>query len=406
LKDASRRLNRLRRKVYRETPVATGSPSRGTALALRRAFAKKGFCSWCYEFGLAGRITQTVTIVETNGGLQIHDAFFNLIYPLGFHDVLDALRDGRPVEAKTEIRDRKIYMMDPAFEAEATVSWLETNADQELTSIDGIRRFEVLWNLEAFLATFPGIEAAYRDLEERGYPRDLGFLMLYPVEMFDGENSHREPSTMPLLAGRDLASPLAAARVSVKRANQELATEREGSAEKDKAILRLEGERDAARSNSAAGSIEARRLGDQIVQLRAALDDETRRFAADRLTLSQALTEAEAQAIASRVEVAALRAELTQARAEWNAERAARECSSAELETAAGLWVEQSSAALQSLRSGREAAMRDREQAIADRDRIRADLAARIQTWENTPWRKFRALLMRALGKSAQTNGN
>ena len=38
----------------------------------------------------------------------------------------------------------------------------------------------------------------------------------------------------------------------------------------------------------AAASTEAQRLGDQIVQLRAALDDETRRFAAERQTLSQA----------------------------------------------------------------------------------------------------------------------
>ena len=84
LKNGSRRLNRLRRKVYRETPAATRSTGRGTALALWRAFTKKGFCSWCYEFGLTGSITHTVTIVETNGVLQIHDAFFNLTYPARF----------------------------------------------------------------------------------------------------------------------------------------------------------------------------------------------------------------------------------------------------------------------------------------------------------------------------------
>src|SRR6516165_70353 len=67
LNDGSRRLNRLRRKVYRENPAATRSTSRGTALALWRAFTKKGFCSWCYEFGFAGSITHTVTIVETAG---------------------------------------------------------------------------------------------------------------------------------------------------------------------------------------------------------------------------------------------------------------------------------------------------------------------------------------------------
>ena len=409
LKDPSRRLNRLRRKVYRETPAATGSPGRGTALALWRAFTKKGFCSWCYEFGLAGSITHSVTIVETDGVLQIHDAFFNLTYPLGFHDMLDALRDGRPVAAKTEIRDRKIYLVDPAFESEAMVSWLEANADRELDPIDGLRRFEVLWNLEAFIATFPGIEVAYQGLEERGYPRDLRFLMLHPIEMFDGKKSHADPSTMPLLAGRDLASPLAAARAAVRRVSRELTSERERSTEKDAAIYRLEGERGAAQSDLAAASTEARRLGDQIVQLRAALDDETRRFAAERQTLSQALTEAEAQAIASRVETAALRAELTQARAEWNAERDEWERDMASLQAAAGLWIEQSSQAVQIARSELNAAASERQQVVAERDRIRADLAARLHAWENSPRRKFLAFVMRAIGKSAwkvPTSGN
>lgn len=401
MKDASRRLNRLRRKVYRETPAATGSPGRGTALALWRALTKKGFRTWCYEFGLAGSITHMVTIAETDGVLEIHDAFFNLTYPLGFHEVLDALRDGRPVAAKTEIRDRKIYLADPAFESEATVNWLEANADRELDPIDSLRRFEVLWNLEAFIATFPGIEAAYQDLEERGYPRDLRFLMLHPIEMFDGKKSHTDPGTMPLLAGRDLASPLATARAAVRRVSRELASERERGTEKDATISRLEGERAAGQTGLAAASTEARRLGDQIVQLRAALDDETRRFAAERQTLSQALTEAEAQAIASRVETAALRAELTRARAEWKAERDGWERDMASLQAAAGLWIEQSSQAVQIARSELNAAASERQQVIADRDRIRAELAARLHAWENSPRRKFFAFFMRAIGKSA-----
>jgi hypothetical protein len=402
LKDASRRLNRLRRKVYRETPAGTGSPGGAAALALWRAFTKKGFCAWCYEFGLAGSITHTVTIVDAGGVLQIHDAFFNLTYPLGFHELLGELRDGRPVEAKTEIRDRKIYVMDPAFEPEAAMRWLETNADRELTSSDALRRFELLWNVEAFIATCPGIEAVYQDLEKRGYPRDLRFLMLHPIEMFDGKQAHRDPNTMPLLAGRDLESPVAALRATAAQMVSELASERERGAQKDAMMLRLEGERDAAQVSSTAASDEAQRLGDQIVQLRAALDDETRRFATERQTLSQAATEATTQAIASRVEIAALKAELTEARTEWDAERKTWECSSMASQTAMGLWVEQSSAALQTLQSEREAAVSERDQAVADRDRIRADLAARLHAWENSPWRRFRAFFTRAVGKSAQ----
>jgi predicted nucleic acid-binding Zn-ribbon protein len=225
--------------------------------------------------------------------------------------------------------------------------------------------------------------------------------MLHPIEMFDGEKSYGDLSTMPLLAGRDLVSPLAASRAALRRVHRELASERERSAEKDAAVLRLEGERDAAQSNLAAASTEARRLGDQIVQLRAALDDETRRFAAERQTLSQALTEAEAQAIASRGETAALKAELTQARAQWNAERNGWECATASLQVAAGLWVEQSAQAVQAARTECNATESERLQAIADRDRLQADLAARLQAWENSPWRRFRAFCLRAVGTGA-----
>jgi chromosome segregation ATPase len=183
--------------------------------------------------------------------------------------------------------------------------------------------------------------------------------------------------------------------------SRELASERERGTEKDATISRLEGERAAGQTGLAAASTEARRLGDQIVQLRAALDDETRRFAAERQTLSQALTEAEAQAIASRVETAALRAELTRARAEWKAERDVWERDMASLQAAAGLWIEQSSQAVQIARSELNAAASERQQVIADRDRIRAELAARLHAWENSPRRKFFAFFMRAIGKSA-----
>jgi hypothetical protein len=356
LKDASRRLNRLRRKIYRGTPVVTGSLDGDTALALRRAATKNGFRAWCYEFGLPGSLTHRLTIVEADGIPRIHDAFFNLTYRLGFHEVLDALRDGRPVAAKTETRDRKIYVMDPASERETTVRWLEANAARELMPSDGLRRFEVLWNVEAFIATCASIEAAYQELEERGYPRDLRYLMLHPVEMSSGDKAYRDPATMPLLAGRDLASPLAASRAAAHRASRELASERTQGAAKDATIARLEGERDAAKSSLAAASAEAARLGDRIVQLRAALDDETQRSAAERQSLSQALTQTKARADAAEAERTAL-------------------------QTAAGLWIEQSSYALQTMRCERDAAV------------------TRLRNWENSRWRKFRAFCLRTLGR-------
>jgi hypothetical protein len=399
-------LNRLRRKAYRDTAAATGSSGGGAALALWRAVTRKGYRAWCYEFGFAGAISQTVTVVETDGVLQVHDAFFNLTYSLGFHDVLDALRDGRPAAAKSETRDRKIYLSDPAFEPEASARWLEANADRELVPTDGLRRFELLWTVEAFIATSPRIEAAYRELEERGYPRDLRFLMLHPIEMFDGEKSHRDPGTMPLLAGRDLVSLLAVSRATAKRMSHELASERERGTERDAAILRLEGERDVAQSAEASVSAEARRLGDQIVQLRAALDDETRRFAAERRTLAQdkdrledLLRQQQDALSKAETEVAALRAEMLEVRTGWNEERRRAECAAASLRAETGLWIEQSSQAMRTMRLALNNAESERLQAMADRDRIAADLAVRLHAWEHSPGRRIRAFFMRALGK-------
>jgi predicted nucleic acid-binding Zn-ribbon protein len=399
LKSASRRLNRIRRKVYRENPVATGETGRADALALWRAVSKKGFRAWCYEFGFSGCLTHTVTIVEADDALRVHDAFFNLTYRLDFHEVLDALRDERPVAAKNEIRDRKIYVMDTAFEPPSTVRWLEANADRELAPVDDRRQFEVLWNDEAFAAITPGVDAAYRELEARGYPRDLKFLMLHPIEMFDGEKSYRDVGDMPLLAGRDLGSPLAALRVRAIRADRELASERERGAERVAMIARLESERDVAKSGLAEAAAEARRLGDQIVQLRAALDDENARLTAEREALQQALAEAKTQAQAYEAEIADAISELSRVRAEWNAERRASECELAELRAAAGMWMEQSSDALRTARSERDAAFSEREQAAADRDRARAELSARLEAWENSPWRRLRTLVSRAFGK-------
>src|ERR1700739_3940395 len=90
-----------------------GVLSGGAALALWRACYERGFRAWCYEFGFPQSLTHTVTIVEIDRVLQVHDAFFNLSYPLALDDMLDSLRNGTAVTDKREVRDRKIYIADP-----------------------------------------------------------------------------------------------------------------------------------------------------------------------------------------------------------------------------------------------------------------------------------------------------
>ena len=267
--DVARRVKKLRRKAYRELPVATsnrvvevdrrmsyreirtivqqghfGVGPAGAALALCRACSERGLNSWCYEFGFPQILTHAVTVVETDGVMRVHDPFFDLGYPVALNDLLESLLHGNAVTAKRPARDRKIYILDPRREPEGTVRWLEANADRELEPEGGFRRFELAWSAEAFCSTSASVRAVHSLLADRGYPSDLQFLMLHPLSVFDGQHDHRDPRTMPLVGGRDLRSPAAALRV----AERKLAAERASGAEQAATIERLEAE--IARANS------------------------------------------------------------------------------------------------------------------------------------------------------------
>ncbi len=227
-----------------------GVSSAGAALALWRAFSEHGLRAWCYRFGLPESLTQTVTIVDIDGVLQIHDAFFNSSYPSGLYDVLGLLRNGEAVAGKHELRDRKTYIMDPAREPTGTARWLQAHAYRELEEVNGLRRFELLWNEEAFVATNPAIEPVFHDLAARGYPADLQFSMLHPVAVFDGTKWHRDRADMPLLRGYSFASPAAALGV----VSRDLETERARLAETTVKITRLEADLAGAQTQSSAVS--------------------------------------------------------------------------------------------------------------------------------------------------------
>jgi len=227
-----------------------GVSSAGAALALWRACSERGLRAWCYRFGFPESMIQTVTIVEIDGVLQIHDAFFNLSYPSGLYDVLASLRNGEAVTGKRALQDRKIYIMDPAREPSRTALWLEEHADRELEPMDGLRRFELLWDPEAFVATRPAIEPMFRDLAARGYPADPQFSMLHPVSVFDGTKWHRNRADMPLLREYNLESPIAALRVTSRK----LESERARLAETTATATRLEADLVEAKSQSSAAT--------------------------------------------------------------------------------------------------------------------------------------------------------
>ena len=402
MKDAGRLLRKLRRKVYRDTPVASwnrvadldwrasyeslaslvargdcGVLSGGAALALWRAASDAGFRAWCYDFGFPESLTYMVTVIEADGRLRVHDAFLNLEYRGDFYEILDGLRADRPPDIRAETRDRKIYVADPACESQQTLDWLAAHADRELDRQGPLRRFEVLWDRAAFLATLPQTEAIFRDLERSGHPADFSYLMLHPIAMFDGKVHQRERAAMPLIGGVDLHSPLAGLRVAMQRLTQDLTAARAQQAEKSAAAARLEAEIAEAREQLAAAAGEAgqlaqeraaleerraaaetalaeanashsavaeqaRRFEDQILQLRSARDDIERAAVAadaewvqqrqelqgraqsldeDNRKLQAAVAGTRAHLAAVRGETGELRATIDQRSAEWEEER-------------------------------------------------------------------------------------
>ena len=412
MKNSSRLLRKLRRKVYRETPVATwnraaevdwhgsydslaslfergdsGVLSGGAAMALWRAASDAGFRAWCYDFGFPESLTYMVTVIEADGRLRVHDAFLNLEYRGDFYEILDGLRADRP----PDIRRRNPRPEDLCCRPGLRIAADASTGSQRMPTASLIARAPCAASRccgisDAFLATLPRTEAIFRDLESRGHPADFSYLMLHPIAMFDGEAHHRERETMPLIGGLDLHSQVAGLRVAMHRLTRELAGERAQLAERSAAAARLEAEIAEARAELAAAAGEAGQNSAEAAQLREGLADANRQLAAERLTLAQEKTAIEERG-------AALEAALAEARASHSAvaEQARRledqivQLRSArdEFEQAAAAAAAQWAQERQQLQEGAQTLDEDNRKLQAAVAGTRADLAAvRSETGE------------------------
>ena len=298
-----------------------GAGAAGAALALWRAATDAGFRAWCYECGFPDSYTHSVTVIEANGALEVHDAFFNQEYQAEFFGVLDGLRGDRLPAIRRETRDRKIYVLDPVSEPRRTLEWLVVHADRELEPVGSLRRFELQWDEAAFVATHPDLDHVYRALEEHGHPAELAYLMLHPVAVFDGIPDHRDHRTMPIVGGRGLQLPSAALRVGLRRLTRELVAERQEMTERA-AAARLESELGLAKTGTAAAEQKVRELERQIAELRGEGDRSDAAWQAEREALIAAIAasdrnrrlEAEA-AVRANAELASAETRLAAARA-------------------------------------------------------------------------------------------
>jgi hypothetical protein len=394
VKEISRVLRRLRREVYREIPAASsnrvveidwraswdaladrfaggdcGVMAQGAALALWRAATDAGFRAWCYEFGFAETFTHSVTVIEADGALEAHDAFLNHGFRAGLLEILDGLRRDRAPELRREIRDRKIYVSDPAHDSRQALDWLVVHADRELDPVGSLRRFELRWDEAALIAADPRLDAVYRELEAHGHPADLAYLMLHPIAVFDGAARHCEQRQMPLIGGRDLLSPTAA----VRRLTRELVAEREQAAERRVATERLEAELRDTRTRFATAGDGADRLSIEVAALRAALAREA----------EHRVTEAELAAAKAEIAAAAERAaELDRRIAELQAEQDRRAAAWQSERQSLAAMVAAADAERQRLAAG--AAAREQDLAAAREELAAAEhfLASRTEQWQ------------------------
>jgi hypothetical protein len=159
----------------------------GTSIMLSRVYKAAGFNSWLYDFGELetpddGETTHETTLVEVDGQVILQDAYLNFEYvdlqgkPIPFLDVISRTAAGNPPTPTAGAVNRP---------------WLFSSSDESEMYIDHKDAMRckdaavgvtcpVIITLSRFLEVDSGI---LDHLELRGYPRQMEYLMLYPLAL-------------------------------------------------------------------------------------------------------------------------------------------------------------------------------------------------------------------------------
>lgn len=152
----------------------------GAAIMLSRVYKAAGFNSWIYNFGEPEQATHQTTLVEVDGDVILQDGFFNYEYvdalgkPIAFLDLISLTIDDTPPTAMAGT-EAKLWLFKDRAEVE---QWVGPNETCQSTA-GGVRCIATI-TLWRFLEKGPDI---FEFLHHRGWPRQLEYLMLYPISL-------------------------------------------------------------------------------------------------------------------------------------------------------------------------------------------------------------------------------
>lgn len=156
----------------------------GTAIMLVRVYKAAGFNAWIYDFGQKDVLTHATTLVEVDGKVYLQDAYLNFEYmdskgaPIEFLDVVKRVRDGRPPLVRSQVQTKKAFFTNQSNAEE----WVGIHKDK-MTCTPEARGLEceAPITLSRFLEVFFLMDKTYDFLEARGWPRQVDYLLLYPM---------------------------------------------------------------------------------------------------------------------------------------------------------------------------------------------------------------------------------
>jgi hypothetical protein len=201
------------------TADETGVWCTGSALFLSRIYKQTGYRAWILSYGLwPDLMTHASTIVEiqTEDGpkLIIQDSYFNFTvvgqegHPMDVREVISVLADHRVddlVFRHSEPLDKEIIVTAEQAEkaqTEGRIIWVDVEKGSCEANDQGNHRCRVTSATFQNLIERHKVSAATLDaFEERGLPRQMEYLMVFPYDIFTPSDDYfSDPTENPLLA--------------------------------------------------------------------------------------------------------------------------------------------------------------------------------------------------------------
>lgn len=167
----------------------------GVAYLLTRLYREAGFKSIIYSYGFRDAdppaITHATTLVEVEGVWYVQDAYFDFSFeeggrPVPFFEVLSNLADEKTTATQMTGAIRDYHS---SFEKNTSPMWTpKTTAVKQLGEKHFIHRAHLSY--DGFVEIHPYGPPTFDLLDANDCPRDLHYLLLFPMAVNAGPNLH------------------------------------------------------------------------------------------------------------------------------------------------------------------------------------------------------------------------